>query len=325
MKLLIFGGSGFVGSAVARKAVARGWSVTSVSRSGKAFATPAGHAPAWVSSVDWRQGSAFNPESYERLMEDSDAVVTTLGALFEQEYKEQGVASPLRVLKSVLENAAGSRGNPLQQGRGERSYERLNRDSAIPLFRSFASTRTACSSSASPSPSSNPFVYISAEDIFRPFVPARYIQSKRQAEEEISRIAAELANGQGESAGLAGTRTRPVFVRPSLMYHPHLNPPSTLPATLLEATSKLHALVPPSLHLFPSTASSIPSSALPPAAASFASLLAIPPIHVDAVGDAVCKAIEDETVSGVVGVKEMRAMLGLGRPESWKDEPATQA
>ena len=29
------------------------------------------------------------------------------------------------------------------------------------------------------------FVYVSAEDIFRPFIPARYIETKRQAELDI--------------------------------------------------------------------------------------------------------------------------------------------
>ncbi|GAA6036955.1 hypothetical protein JCM8097_005477 [Rhodosporidiobolus ruineniae] len=316
--LLVFGGSGFVGSAVARKAVARGWKVTSISRSGKPFATPAGHAPAWVGEVDWRKGSAFHPDTYERLMEQHDSVVTTLGVLFEQEYKQDGTATPFKILKNVLENASGSRGNPLGQGRGERSYEKLNRDSAVALFRSFLSTRSSCpvtspASPLSPAPRS-PFVYISAEDIFRPFVPERYIQTKREAEEEIARLAATEEGGAS---------TRPVFVRPSLMYHPHLNPASTLPATLLEATSKLHALLPPSLHLFdPSQLASAPSSALPPAIASLASLFSIPPIHVDAVGEAVCRAIEDEGREGVLDVQGMREMLGLGKPESvYGEEP----
>ncbi|GAA5991147.1 hypothetical protein JCM11641_004046 [Rhodosporidiobolus odoratus] len=315
MRLLIFGGSGFVGSAVARKAVARNWTVTSLSRSGKPFATPAGHRPAWVDKVDWRSGSAFDPSSYEELMQESDAVVTTLGILFEQEYKDSasGSVSPLRVLGNVLGNWTGDRGNPLRTGSGERQYEKINRDSALSLFRSFASTRSHLPSPASSTPSPrSPFVYISAEDIFRPFVPSRYIQSKREAEAGITRLASESPE-----------TTRPIFVRPSLMYHPHLNPPSTLPATLLEATSTLHALLPPSLHLFHSTASpfSSPSSSsptplpLPPALASFTSLLSIPPIHVDAVGEAVCRAIEHEGREGVLGVGEMREVLGLGRAE----------
>lgn len=99
------------------------------------------------------------------------------------------------------------------------------------------------------------------------------------------------------------------------MYHPHLNPPSTLPATLLEATSNLHALVPPSLHLLPSAPPSSPvpspTASIPSAATSLSSLLSIPPIHVDAVGEAVCAAIADEGTQGVVDVERMRRMLGF--------------
>ena len=33
-----------------------------------------------------------------------------------------------------------------------------------------------------------PFIYISAEDIFRPIVPTAYIDTKREAEEQIDRM-----------------------------------------------------------------------------------------------------------------------------------------
>lgn len=154
MKVCIFGGNGFVGSAVARKAVARGWSVVSVSRSGTPFATPAGHSPAWVNEVrsatssrrlprqrltapygqvDWRKGSPFDPSTYDAVLPECDALVTTLGTLFETSYKDKGVARPFSVLKALAENLSGSRGNPLAQEARERSYERLNRDSGAHL------------------------------------------------------------------------------------------------------------------------------------------------------------------------------------------------
>ncbi|GAA5938264.1 hypothetical protein JCM3775_002931 [Rhodotorula graminis] len=312
MKVCIFGGNGFVGSAVARKAVARGWQVVSVSRSGTPFATPAGHTPSWVNEVEWRKGSPFDPATFDSVLPSCDALVSTLGTLFETTYKDKGVAKPLSVLKALAENLTGSRGNPLARDGRERSYERLNRDSALALFDAFHSSRSPSSSSSSlVSPS--PFVFISAEDIFRPFVPARYIQTKRQAEADIWRRATAPADEPPS--------VRPVFVRPSLMYHPHLNPPSTLPATLLEATSHLHALVPPALHLLPSAPRPLPNSApsladdpataFPGALTSLSSLLSVPPIHVDAVGEAVCRAIADDATSGVIDVAAMRDMLGF--------------
>ncbi|GAA5891538.1 hypothetical protein JCM5296_004248 [Sporobolomyces johnsonii] len=302
MKLCVLGGNGLVGSAVARKAVARGWKVVSVSRSGRPFATPAGHAPAWVHQVEWRKGTPFDAASYASILPSCDALVSTLGILLESEYKEQGVPKPLSVLRSIAQHAIGSRGNPLAE-RGERTYERMNRDSAIEAFRAFRSSQPTSSLSSSPSP----FVFISAEDIFRPFIPEGYIQSKRDAERTISE------ETLAEAGGRSGRAVRPVFVRPSLIYHPHLNPPSTLPATLLEASANLQALLPPSLRLssLARTAARSPSSpsTLPPASSSLASLLTIPPIHADAVGEAVCRAIERPEVVGPLGVRQMRNLL----------------
>ncbi|BGP05825.1 hypothetical protein JCM10049v2_001640 [Rhodotorula toruloides] len=302
MKICIFGGNGFVGAAVARKAVARGWKVVSVSRSGTPFATPAGHAPAWVNDVEWRKGSAFDAATYDSILPSCDGLVTTLGALFESDYKDEGLARPLSVLRAIAENATGSRGNPLAVSK-EKSYERLNRDSAIDLFEAFRHSRSPSVNTTLP-----PFVFISAEDIFRPFVPERYIKTKREAEHQIWSRTHEDAERP---------RVRPIFVRPSLMYHPHLNPPSTLPATLLEASAKLRALIPPALRLAPSPPPSpIPTTEIPPAYASLASLMSIPPIHVDAVGDAVCQAMASPDVEGVVDVQRMRDMLGFD-PLGW--------
>lgn len=48
-----------------------------------------------------------------------------------------------------------------------------------------------------------PFIYISAEDIFRPIVPAAYIETKREAEERIERMIKGRTNYRG------------VYLRPS--------------------------------------------------------------------------------------------------------------
>lgn len=47
------------------------------------------------------------------------------------------------------------------------------------------------------------FIYISAEDIFRPVVPATYIETKREAEEQIERMIQGRTNYRG------------VYMRPS--------------------------------------------------------------------------------------------------------------
>lgn len=48
-----------------------------------------------------------------------------------------------------------------------------------------------------------PFIFISAEDIFRPIIPARYIETKREAERGIHELVQENAN------------IRAAFIRPS--------------------------------------------------------------------------------------------------------------
>jgi hypothetical protein len=48
-----------------------------------------------------------------------------------------------------------------------------------------------------------PFIYISAEDIFRPVVPTAYIDTKREAEEQIGRMIEGKPNYRG------------VYMRPS--------------------------------------------------------------------------------------------------------------
>lgn len=75
---------------------------------------------------------------------------------------------------------------------------------ALAMFEAFAETRPIEHEGA---PDST-FVYLSAEDIFRPFVPARYIATKREAEATIMRRVGELQR-------LKHRAIRPILVRPS--------------------------------------------------------------------------------------------------------------
>jgi hypothetical protein len=58
------------------------------------------------------------------------------------------------------------------------------------------------------------FVYLSAEDIFRPFIPARYIETKREAEAALQRMAEAKTDAY-----------RTVYLRPSAC------PPANKPAS----------------------------------------------------------------------------------------------
>lgn len=162
-RLLVVGGNGYLGSAVCRAAVGRGWQVTSIryvpfffppsflsscffalslsfitisytypsSSSGKPALTPGGHARAWTRQVQWTKASAFDPPSYASLLSSSTAVVHTLGILLESDYKGAVRGGDLFGLARSL---LGGKGNPLKdtQGGSERrknGYEAMNRDS----------------------------------------------------------------------------------------------------------------------------------------------------------------------------------------------------
>jgi hypothetical protein len=44
--------------------------------------------------------------------------------------------------------------------------------------------------------------------------------------------------------------------------------------------------------------------------------LELPPIHLDHVGEAVCKSIERQDITGPVGLREIQQLVGWGERES---------
>ncbi|KAF7976348.1 hypothetical protein HWV62_7094 [Athelia sp. TMB] len=307
-KILVVGGNGFIGSAVCKAALARGMDVTSISSSGVPYRTPAGHSPAWAAGVNWQKADALAPATYAHLLPAVDGVVHTLGTLLPEPaaYKAAVRSGSPGALLSALVGSLGG-GNPLEGG----AYEKLNRDAGAlyacvrgaQLTDVFIEALRVCEAFvAAPreDASDRAFVYISAEDIFRPIISARYIETKREAERGI------------QARVRAAPGVRGVFIRPSLVYHPHLRPLTSPLAALLDASASLHAAAPPA---FPTPAALLrllggAGSAL----GSVANALSVPPVHVAHVADAVCAALDPARgVEGVVGVRAMRELMG------WKD------
>ena len=81
-KLLVLGGTGFVGSTVAKLALDRGYEVVSLSRRGQ---PPADSKIAGQTQVTWVQGDATKAEDVQRVMSEGDftGVVHAIGMLFE--------------------------------------------------------------------------------------------------------------------------------------------------------------------------------------------------------------------------------------------------
>ncbi|KAE9409682.1 hypothetical protein BT96DRAFT_984730 [Gymnopus androsaceus JB14] len=154
----------------------------------------------------------------------------------------------------------------------------------------------------------------SAEDVFRPFIPARYIETKREAEMGIETM---LSTSPGQYRG--------VYIRPStylfrlafcttlhgLVYHAHCRPLTTPAAAALDLSASLHRKVPQGIPT--------PSQVLQ----SVANAMTIPPIHVDHVAEAIAISLGDVDINGVVGVRRMRELIGWW-PEDHVDQGRKQ-
>ncbi|KAI0006142.1 NAD-P-binding protein [Russula compacta] len=295
-KVLVVGGNGFIGSAVCQAALRHGYRVTSISSSGRPFQTPKGHMPTWTAKVEWLKADALRPETYSHLLPDVSAVVHTLGTLLADiKYKDALRRQDLRgAVEIVLQSLTGAGGNPLEER--PNGYETLNRDSAVRMADAFMNSVDGAETGLP-----RPFIYISAEDIFRPIVPSAYIDTKREAEEQIDR----MIKGK--------TKYRGVYLRPSLVYHPHFRPYTAAVATLLDLSSttqsKLPKGVPTPSELLHGISNMLVGK--PSALDSVARALSLPPIHVDQVAEAICVAADRERsdVRGVYGVREMRDLI----------------
>lgn len=243
------------------------------------------------------------------MLTGATAVVHTIGTLLEDtQYKK---ALQQGDLGGLLGGLVGiSRGNPLDEDRAKSSYEVLNRDTAVRVCETFLSSECPQAGGGR-----RPFVYISAEDIYRPLISPRYISTKREAERSIQALVDARDGFRG------------VYIRPSLVYHAHFRPLTTLPATLLDFSAVMHKKVPQS---FPTPAGflrtvakavSSPQEDDEQASAfhSMVNALTVPPIHVDHVAEAVCAAIEDEGVEGPLGVRQMRDIIGWVEKGSGSD------
>ncbi|KAK1750736.1 isoflavone reductase IRL [Echria macrotheca] len=275
-KLVVCGGSGFLGSRICRAAVSRGWDVISISRSGQpkwqhlTSSTP----PDWSGKVSWEKADMFRPAQYRPLLRDADCVVHTMGILLEADYKGvvSGRESPISGLRKAF-SSTSSTPNPLERNYEESppptspqqmTYEMMNRDSALLLAKeaSQAGVKT--------------FGYVSAA-AGAPVLPSRYITTKREAEALIAR----------EFPGM-----RSVFFRAPFMYDS--SRAFTVPLAAMTAAGALF--------------NGVTGGIL----GGFLGAAVVKPLKADVVADAVVEALDDEKVSGPVEVAELEELAGRG-------------
>nr|XP_023891068.1 uncharacterized protein At1g32220, chloroplastic [Quercus suber]POE62346.1 uncharacterized protein, chloroplastic [Quercus suber] len=89
-KLLVLGGSGFVGSHVCREALDRGLTVASLSRSGRSSIRDS-----WANHVTWHQGNLLLPDTLKEALSGATAVISCVGGFGSNShmYKINGTAN----------------------------------------------------------------------------------------------------------------------------------------------------------------------------------------------------------------------------------------
>lgn len=81
-RVIIFGGSGFVGQALSKAALSKHDQVISISRSGKPR-----QDESWMNQVKWISADVFQPAEWEEIIQPKDHIIDAIGILFEKKTK----------------------------------------------------------------------------------------------------------------------------------------------------------------------------------------------------------------------------------------------
>ena len=190
-KLLVLGGTGFLGREISRRAVRKGWEVTSLSRRGE---NPEAGDPI-MDTVKWIAGDATDAGVVKALVNENDAVVHAIGLLFDA---NSGLAN-FNVVVSGSGSVPGS----------DSTYDRITRLTA------FHAIDAASSKLRLPFSKKIPFAFVSAAEVGWPDVQfgdvvdnlapdwlKRYLTAKRAVEAKLN----------------SADNLRPIIFRPSLIW-----------------------------------------------------------------------------------------------------------
>ncbi|KAJ8608492.1 hypothetical protein CTAYLR_005734 [Chrysophaeum taylorii] len=192
-KLLVLGGTGYVGREVVRRGVRRGYDVTSLSRRGE---NPQAGDPV-MDAVTWIAGDATDANTVKPLVGEADAVVHAVGLLFD-------VESGLDKLNLIV---SGSGSTPS----ADSTYDRITR---LTAFNAIDAAKAKLRFPFSPR---TPFAFVSAAEAGWPDVQFGDIVEQRLAPEWLKKYLAAKRKVEAKLADASDT-IRPVIFRPSLIW-----------------------------------------------------------------------------------------------------------
>lgn len=206
-KLLVLGGSGFVGQTVCRRAIVEGFSVTSLSRRGMPNSSSQTTSSA-ADKIDYRTGDARQKVAIQNILQERGyvGIIHCLGLLFDT---ESGLGN-----YNTLVSGSGSLPDP------NATYDtitRLTAFNAIECAEEYAKSRNQ---------SDFPFAFVSAAEAGWPEMPGGSFIENNLAPDFLRRYL--IAKRAVEERLLSSSVLRPIIVRPSLVYS--LDRPASFPS-----------------------------------------------------------------------------------------------
>lgn len=197
-QVAVFGGTGFVGSAVCERLVKKGYSVKAVSRRG---VNPRPDDDV-LEQVQWVAGDATDPAVVKDAVSDADAVVHAIGLLFD-------VNSGLSDLNKIV---SGSGSLP-----GESStYDAITRQTMFNVIDALEKKASNPLAKMRGGASKTPLCFVSAAEAGWPDVAGGPFVEKRLAPEWLKKYLA--AKRSVEARMMSSSAIRPAMFRPSLIW-----------------------------------------------------------------------------------------------------------